>query len=394
MAATGIAVVQTLQKEDYAWFTLYSSLSAMMALVADSGLAAGLNSLGGRVLPDINGLLRVFAAAKAFRMRLSLVASIFVGAIGTYLLIINNCPVPLTILILALTTAGMFLTTTYQMNIVVHNLLGHRRMVQASSILSHTFRLALICVCYYSSTLNAISACVTAFLSQWFGTRLTSRQIPNVVNPSPPDESDLRALAQYVRVTMPSAFFACFQSQIGALLLSAFGHTSEVADYGALSRIAVLFSVFGAPLFFIASPAFAKAPTRSHLVRIASLVFIGYLAFCGIALSIVHWFPEPFFWLLGNKYTGLEKELFWVVVGQSAASVDSIFWTLALARGWIRHGWITIPLTLIFQAAALSFIDPRTIVGVVNLSLSQTVARLPVVITLIVVGLRSWHSKK
>ena len=390
MALTGILIVRHLPKDQYAWFTLYSSLGAMMALVADSGLAAGLNAHGGQLLPDQNALVRFHAAAKAFRFRLSLLSGAAVGALGAYLLWKNHCPPGLIVSILAMTWVGMFLATTGQMNVVLHNLLGHRRLVQAGSILTHAVRLGLVALCHLAGLLTGATACLTAFVSQGFGTWFTARQLPLVCPPPMPLEKDRKDLSHYVRQTMPNALFACVQAQIGALLLGAFGHTGDVANFGALSRIAVLFSVFSAPIFFLASPAFAKAPTRDHLMRIASLVLAGYAALSGLALGAVYLWPQPFFWLIGSKYIGLERELLWIVGAQALGSMDSILWTLALARGWIRRAWLTIPLTLAAQAMTLAVIDPHTIVGVAGLSISQTFVRALVACVQIYLGLRAW----
>jgi O-antigen/teichoic acid export membrane protein len=388
MALTGILIVRHLPKEQYAWFTLYSSLGAMMALVADSGLAAGLNAHGGQLLPDQTALARFHTAAKAFRFRLSLLSGAAVGALGVYLLWKNHCPPGLMVGILAMTWVGMFLATTGQMNVVLHNLLGHRRLVQAGSILTHAVRLGLVALCHLAGLLTGTTACLTAFFSQLVGTWFTSRQLPIVYPPAEPLEKDREDLTHYVRQTMPNALFACVQAQIGALLLGAFGHTGDVANFGALSRVAVLFSVFSAPIFFLASPAFAKAPTRGHLIRIASLVLAGYTALSGLALVAVNVFPQVFFWLIGSQYAGLERELVWVVGAQALCSMDSILWTLALARGWLFRAWVTIPLTLAFQAAVLVVVNPQTIEGVASLSIAQTMARAFVACCLIFRGIR------
>jgi O-antigen/teichoic acid export membrane protein len=387
MALTGILIVRHLPKDQYAWFTLYSSLGAMMALVADSGLAAGLNAHGGQLLPDQTAVVRFHTAAKAFRFRLSLVSGAAVGALGVYLLWKNHCPPGLIVGILAMTWVGMFLATTGQMNVVLHNLLGHRRLVQAGSILTHAARLCLVTMCHLAGLLTGGTACLTAFIAQWVGTWFTSRQLPSVYPTPQPVEKDRQDLSHYVRQTMPNALFACVQAQIGALLLGAFGHTGDVANFGALSRVAVLFSVFSAPIFFLASPAFAKAPTRGHLMRIASLVLVGYAALSGLALVAVYVFPQPFFWLIGSQYAGLERELVWVVGAQALGSMDSILWTLALARGWIKYSWLVIPMTLVAQGVMLYNLDPRSITGVAFLSMGRSFVSVVLVALLIFKGL-------
>lgn len=388
MAASGFLLVRHLPKHEYAWFTLFSMINAMMALVADSGLAAGLNAHGGSRVADGPALVRLVQAARSYRVRLSLFSGVLVGGLGVYLLHRNQCPPLLMAGILAMTLVSMFWTTTVQMNTVLHNLLGHRRLVQASTVGSQAARLLLILSGQAAGLLSAAWACVSAFLSLGLSCLWTGRRLPGGAPGERADPDDVRKLAGYVRETMPNALFACVQAQIGTVLLSAFGHTGAVADLGALSRIAVLFSVVGAPIFFLASPAFARAQGRSQLRRVAGLVVLGYGVLGALLLGAVAMAPEPFLWLLGPQYKGLERELLWVVLGQTLATMDSILWTLALARGWIRRAWLSIPLTLLVQALALMLMDPRTIVGVSALGVARILASSSVAIILISFGLR------
>jgi len=207
------------------------------------------------------------------------------------------------------------------------------------------------------------------------------------------DKEDVQKLGHYVRETMPNALFACIQAQIGILLLAMFGHTTEVASLGALSRIAILFSIFGSPLFFLAAPAFAKSSTPSHLARITSTVLGSYVGLSLVAMVLVRLYPEPFFWLIGATYSGFERELIWIMVAQALATVDTILWTVALARGWIRRAWLSIPLAVLAQVLVLLFVDPRSIIGVTQLSIAQTLARSLVACTLGGLGLIAWRRR-
>lgn len=394
MAASGFILVRHLSKAEYAWFTLFSTINAMMALVADAGLAAGLNAHGGSRVADGPALARLVQAARSYRLRLSLFSGALVGALGLYLLQRNQCPPLLMAGILAMTLVSMYLTTAVQLNTVVHNLLGHRRLVQASTVGSQAVRLLLILGCQAARQLSVAWACLSAFISLGLSCLWTRRRLPECEPGQRADPEDVRLLARYVRETMPNALFACVQAQIGTVLLGMFGHTSTVADLGALSRIAVLFSVIGAPIFFLASPAFARAQDRRHLMRLAVLVLFTYSGLGALLLGAVAMAPEPFLWLLGPQYKGLERELLWVVLGQTLATMDTILWTLALARGWIRRAWLSIPLTLLAQAASLLVVQTETIAGVTGLVIAQTLARSSVACLLVGLGLRKWRDSE
>ena len=50
--ASGILIVRSLSKQDYAWYTVANMLASTMTLLADSGISAALSSLGGTVWQD------------------------------------------------------------------------------------------------------------------------------------------------------------------------------------------------------------------------------------------------------------------------------------------------------------------------------------------------------
>ena len=49
---SGILLVRTLDRREYAFFTIANSMQGMMNLLADTGLSIGLTSIGGRVWQD------------------------------------------------------------------------------------------------------------------------------------------------------------------------------------------------------------------------------------------------------------------------------------------------------------------------------------------------------
>ena len=46
-ALSGIILVRSMSKEDYAWFTIFNSIAATITMLTDSGLGSAFASLGG-----------------------------------------------------------------------------------------------------------------------------------------------------------------------------------------------------------------------------------------------------------------------------------------------------------------------------------------------------------
>src|SRR5688572_12514972 len=77
-ALTGFLLVRSLDKIDYALFTLASTLMATMSVFSDSGLNAAVLTVGGRIWQDRPKLLRLVQQATAMRTRIGLWALLLI----------------------------------------------------------------------------------------------------------------------------------------------------------------------------------------------------------------------------------------------------------------------------------------------------------------------------
>ncbi len=68
-------------------------------------------------------------------------------------------------------------------------------------------------------------------------------------------------------------------------------------------------------------------------------------------------FSGVFLWVLGPEYSHLQSELICYLSATALAFSAHLFWGIALTRGWVKYGWIEIPLTIALQAIALLSLD-------------------------------------
>ena len=58
-ALSGILIVRTLSKQEYAYYTIANSLQSTMNILADNGISAGMMSIGGKIYTDDNQLAQL-----------------------------------------------------------------------------------------------------------------------------------------------------------------------------------------------------------------------------------------------------------------------------------------------------------------------------------------------
>jgi O-antigen/teichoic acid export membrane protein len=366
-AAAGFLLVRTLEKPDYAWFTIANGMSTALAILSDSGVGIAVTSIGGGIWQDKASLKGLVHAALRLRLKMAAVASVLIAGISLWLLLRNGTGLALALGLTALVLAPIWqISTTATLNIV-NRLHSRNRQLQVADLVPALVRAALtaaLALLGGLSPLTALGAVVIAQLTQY---GIVRRQVLPLLGVAlEPREIEAHAVRiwKVVHHAMPSTVFWCLQGQLTTWLISVFATNREVADLGALNRLAIIFLVFGSPLGQFVLPAFARASDRGRLWRIALLLVAGTVAFSAVLLVFVWLKGDWFLWLLGAKYAHLHQELLLVLMGMAVSNLSNIVWALSTTRAWIRRVWITIPVTLVSQVLAASLFDLGSVKGV------------------------------
>jgi hypothetical protein len=121
---------------------------------------------------------------------------------------------------------------------------------------------------------------------------------------------------------------------------------------------------------------------------------LSLLALAPVALAA--WiFPQPFLWLLGEKYAGLESECGWVVTTGCIGQILGVMWALNTSKAWIRFQSIGfIPLILASQCIAAYLLDLRQFRDVLIFALVTGSAPFPLYLADAIAGLRQARKQR
>ncbi|MEJ0036291.1 MAG: hypothetical protein WDO68_09425 [Gammaproteobacteria bacterium] len=260
--AAGIVVVRNLSVTEYAWYTLAMAGVGVAAAISDSGMAGAVFSQGGRVWQQRDGLGAVLAAGLALRKKISLLCAVLLSPVLFWLTVRQGAPI-YEALLLCTAVAPVFLATTATSLLEIPARL-HQRLKFLQMVQIGTGALRFACVALVSFVLPAawlvVLVSVFAPLLQNRKLRAGSVDIANLR--ATQDEVASEKIRRQVTRSMPNTLYYVFGSQLTILLITLFGTTENVAQVGALGRIATVVTLLLTVFYLVAAPRYARIPRR------------------------------------------------------------------------------------------------------------------------------------
>ncbi|OYW74776.1 MAG: hypothetical protein B7Z37_16410 [Verrucomicrobia bacterium 12-59-8] len=365
-ALAGFLLVRTMEKPDYAWFTIANGMSATLSVLSDLGVGSAVTSIGGAVWQDKASLKGLVQAALRLRLKLAILSSVVVTGISFWLLLRNGTGLACALGLTALIVAPIWQISTTAVLNVVNRLHSRTRQLQVADLVPALVRTGLTVLLINLGIITTFSALLAVLIAQFIQFVIVKRQVLPLLglDVEPHDVQEHTAnLWKLVRQMMPNCVFLCIQGQLTTWLISIFASTSEVADLGALNRVGIVFAVFAGPVVQFVAPTFARAQNLKRLVVIAVALFWSFL--CGtLILVLAAWFKGDWFlWLLGANYGHLHQELILILIGMALGSLTNMTWALNISRGWVNLSWLYIPLTIAAQIVSVSLFQLNTVIG-------------------------------
>jgi len=370
--ASGILLVRTLSKEEYALFTLANSMQGMMNVLADSGVSSALSAIGGKVWQDPYRFGQLINTAMRWRRYLAAIAVIVVTPILFLMLVRNGASISYALVIIA----GILIELDFYLRIGVQGtvLRLHSQIdrIQRLDLLGASSRVAILGASFsflntgigiFSSTIASGLQALT--LSRW------TREVINIkvdVN-----KSDQDNISKIVVSQVPNAVFFCIQGQLTVWLISVYGNTQSIAEVGALGRVGAIFAVAGSVMANIILPGFSRLQSNNSLLKAYLSILMVLSLFGALLVGFSIFLPAPFLWILGNKYTHLKEELVLAVINLVFSYIVGNMWSINSSRAWINYSWINIPLTIMAQVFLLTIIDASTVKGALLFSILSSV---------------------
>lgn len=186
----------------------------------------------------------------------------------------------------------------------------------------------------------------------------------------------VRRVLRYLLPTLPSGLYFSIQGPLVIWLASYFGGVTNVAEVGALARLAMIFSVFNNLVGVLFLPRLAHVvDDRLYAARYGQ--YSAFLAAIGIGLiGAAAFFPAQLLWIVGPNYDGLHRELL-ISIATAAISLLNLFAvSVALARAWTRWNVIVLALHVTTQILLIVVLRLDTTAGVLTFGLLTATAGL------------------
>ncbi len=387
---SGLLLVRTLEKEEYAYFTIANTMQGTINILADSGISVALCAIGGKVWQDAYRFGQLINAALELRRYLAVGVISIVTPLLLWLLLSNGASWYYAVVITAVMLVGVSFQLTTGVLEVIPRLHSQINRIQTLDLTVALSRLSLLCVAYLSF-LNAAVAIFIASFAMGIQKLLLEHWVKDSIDTQAPVKAeDKSAITKFIRAQAPSAIFYTVQGQITVWLISIFGNVANVAEVGALGRLAAIFNILAAVMSSVVLPSFARCQSYRGLQQKFWQILVGLLVFEGVLVGAVAMFPNQILWILGKQYANLQQEVLLLTLSTAFAYFVGTLWSLNSAKGWIEHSWLYIPATLLMQVILLQVLDISSVRGVILFGIGSTFPSLLLNIFLLYNGFSSY----
>ena len=373
---SGFLLVNYLSKREWACLTIGNSMLAMMNMLADNGISSALSAIGGRVCDEPRRFGSLVNTALRLRRFFASAGILLVSPFLAWALLKQGAHFGE----VAGISSGVLLALFFQLTVGIYSIVPRlklqTRRVQNLDLSAALLRVALLLLAwllFLNATVAVYIGAVALGLQYALLRRWVKGSIQTNAAPSPEFQEEIVSV---VKRQTPNTIYYCLNSQLSIWILSFFGSSGSVADFGALGRLGMVFSILGSVMAGLVLPRFARCQSPSTLKRRYWQILCGYAFFGGILIAISAVFPAELLWILGNKYSGLQPELLLMISGAVLSSIDFAMYSLNTSRGWIVSPLVAIPSAILVQAFLIWKLDVSVVRGVLLLGIFSTIPHM------------------
>jgi len=347
---SGILIIRLLPTKEYAFYTLVNTMLGTMGVLADSGVGDGVLSQGGKVWQDSKKLGAVIATGLDLRKKFAFASLLLVLPVLIYMLLHHGASITMALLLSLCLIPSFFVALSTSILEMAPKLHQDILPLQKNQIGLNIGRLVLVSLTLFLFPFAFIAISAASLPQIWANLRLRKISAAFADKNQEADPIVRAEIMRIVRRTMPGAVYFCFSSQITTWLISIFGTTDNLAQVGALGRLAVILNVFTAMFSTLVIPRFARLVNDKKLLIYRFLQIQFSLVILSLTIiSIVILFPHPVLSILGKNYAMLSKEVVIVIIGSCLSMMAGITYNILLSRAWVIHPAIMIGANIITQ---------------------------------------------
>ncbi|HEV8630102.1 MAG TPA: hypothetical protein VGV61_07280 [Thermoanaerobaculia bacterium] len=386
--AAGILFIRTMPVQEFALYTLATSVITFFAFATDLGSTTSLVHFYHRAAKEGEDFGRYLAAVLSLR-RIAFVAGALVVAVALPAAAHAKGFRPLDI---ALVTAAVIPAVGFQIVAAVRQLTLrlHDRYAQSyrADLAGGATRLLLAVLMVASAALRSWLGVLTAAGASAYTAWLAQQPRDGVAEA--PAAFDLapyrRAVLRYLLPTLPSALYFAIQGPLVVWLAATFGASRNIAEVGALTRLGLVVGIFSGLTGIVFMPRLARIhDERVYRHRVLQFGAVHLALASGLVLAAYR-APDLFLWLLGPHYAGLHRELLLVVAGSGLVLLDGYLVAVNLARSWTRWQGLAMASLVAAQAALVSILPLTTSAGVLRFNVASAAAALAGQMVIVTLG--------
>lgn len=361
----GILIIRLLPTQEYALYTLANTMFGTMIVLSDAGISSGVMAEGAHVWKDKDKLGQVIATGFNLRKKFAVISLLVSIPILLYLLYQNGASILMSIII-ALALIPAFISSL-SANLLETPVKLQQDIVplQKNQLAVNFGRLLLLGLTIFVFPLAFVALLATGASQVWGNFRLRKIISPYVELKQPVSKTVHKNISKIITRTLPGAIYYCISGQLTVWILAVFGTTSNLAEIGALGRIAVLLSLITVVFKTLVVPRFSRLQNEFKLLF--SRFAISQLLLLIVALvvtGLVYLFGSQILLVLGSKYEGLEYELVLVMIGGCLNLISALTFSICVSKGWVINPLITIPINILTIIAGVLLLNVTTLQGV------------------------------
>lgn len=389
----GVLILRYLSIEEYALYTIASSLFVIGSIGSDFGLAQGVNTLGAKLVEDSAKLGILYASAYRYRKILYPLAMTAVLVVSVYVIYGRSW----SILNIGLVICTIFLSIWYQQSLALKksilNVYHDSNGLFKAGLAESVTRLMAISTCiFFPYAIVALSVNFFGIIvSHYVLVKRCSRFIKLDEAPNYMQSTQLK---KFVMPLAPALIYYMVQGQISVVLLGLYGMTAAVAEVGALGRLGQVVGLLIMLNSFIILPHFSRiSEKKSYLNHFKVIIFILSIL-CLIGMTSAYLIPNWWLAVLGKKYSGLASNLPMAVLGPFLTLVGATLYSMVIARNETNGQSWYIFLGLASQIIFIFLFDVKSTQSALLLNMLPAIAYICVQGILIRRLLVNWCSKK
>lgn len=358
-----VLLLRWMPKEEYGLFTLAFSLFSMFSLFVESGINGSIIPLIGKDIHDKKIVASYIRSAKKLRLKiLFFVLPIFLVTFYFYFKNqeINWFSILGSGLLILISIYFSGPASYYAVPLIIHRKIKTKYLPEVIGML---LKILLVFIAYKLELMNFLILLIIFFLTiltKYLFYRSRTKEyeefedLPNRRN----------EILRIIKPKIPSILFTAFQGQVLIMLIGFIGEKSQIADFGALSRLSQLFLFFNVFVGLFIGPFIAKSE-NTKLIKYTLRISLGVLIFIASTTLFSYVFPTPFYWILGEKYTNIYKYIPLFVFASSLDVFSKTLITININKNFVYYR------TTLFHILFILSID---ILGVYFLNLNLLIS--------------------